>query len=255
MTNFVGNLDWSFFINAFMRLIPLLICVTLHELAHGYVANRLGDPTARILGRLTLNPIKHIDPVGALMILFVGFGWAKPVPVDMRNFRNPKRDMAITAVAGPLANIVLALFVLIILALIGNSLAGGNSNFPGEFFLHSIFSIAPGSISEFVYQIITRTAFLSLILAIFNLLPIPPLDGSKILFSFFSDRLHDAVMRYERFGFVILIALLLLPNFSGFPNVLSMIVFRPAMHLISSISLFLGIIPYEVYSFINQLEV
>jgi len=242
--DFFRDLNWSMLINPAMRLIPLIICITVHELSHGYAAFKLGDPTAKMMGRLTLNPIKHIDPIGALMILVVGFGWAKPVPVDMRYFKNPKRDMAITALAGPLSNILTAVFVLIILALIGSALTSPDMLFPGEFFINSIFSIVPGSTNEFIYQIITRTAWLSFILAIFNLLPIPPLDGSKILFSFLPDTAHDLLMRYERYGFVILIGLLFLTD------IFSNTVIRLALVMISATSYLFGIIPDEVYVFL-----
>ena len=244
MTDFIWNLDWSVLINPSMRLIPLLICVTIHELAHGYIANRLGDPTAKLMGRLTLNPIKHIDPIGALMILVVGFGWAKPVPVDMRNFRKPKRDMAITALAGPVSNIILAIFVLILLALIAEPLSARHVLYPGEFLLNSIFSVVPASTNEFIYQIIARTAWLNFILALFNLIPIPPLDGSKILFAFLPDNLHYLLMRYERYGFIILMGLLFLTD------IFSQTIIRLALVMISTSSYMLGIIPEEVYSFL-----
>lgn len=253
MTDFFSNLDWSVLINPLMRLIPLLICVTVHELAHGYAAFRLGDPTAKLMGRLTLNPIKHIDPVGAFMILIVGFGWAKPVPVDMLNFKNPKKDMAITALAGPVSNIILAIFVLMFLILISGPLLGGSSSADGEYFLKSIFNIAPESFIEFVYQVIVRTAWLSIILAIFNMLPIPPLDGSKILFSFLPDRLYARLMVYERYGFIILLALLFLPRFLNLPDILGQIVIRSAIFLMSSLSFLFGIIPEAIHTFLlNQ---
>jgi Zn-dependent protease len=229
-----------------MRLIPLLICITFHELAHGYVAYKLGDPTAKRLGRLTLNPIKHIDPVGALMILLVGFGWAKPIPVDMHNFRNPKRDMAITAFAGPLTNLILAVIVLSILAALVGSLTGGDMYTNDRFFRNSLSGIVPGSGNEFIYQVIVRTAWLSFILAFFNLLPIPPLDGSKILFAFLPDRWHNFLMRYERFGMVILLALLFLPRtrqFAGFPDIIQLTVVRFSSFSMLELSHLLGVIP------------
>ena len=248
MGGFFENLDYSVLINPLMRLIPLLICITIHELAHGYMAYRLGDPTAKMMGRLTLNPIKHIDPAGALMILIVGFGWAKPVPVDMRNFRNPKRDMAVTALAGPMSNIILALFVLIILALVSEPLTARHSLYHGEFFLNSLTGVIPNSSNEFVYQIIARTAWLSILLAIFNLIPIPPLDGSKILFSFLPDRLHESLMRNERFGFLILMALMILPSYvDAMPDILGPTILRLALFMISTTAYLFGIIPNIVH--------
>jgi Zn-dependent protease len=252
--DFIGGLDWSVLLNPAMRLIPLLICITLHELAHGFTAYRLGDPTAKRLGRLTLNPIKHIDPVGALMILLVGFGWAKPIPVDMHNLRNPKRDMAITAFAGPLTNIILAVLVLLILALVSGLLSGGDQLVNAQFYINSLIGIVPESLNEFIYQVIARTAWLSFILAFFNLLPIPPLDGSKILFSFLPDRWHQQLMRYERFGMVILLALLFIPRipqFSGFPDILQHTVLRFTSFSMLEFSRLFGVIPYEIYSLIR----
>ena len=165
----------------------------MHELAHGYVAYRLGDPTAKEMGRLTLNPIKHIDIVGVLMMIFVGFGWAKPVPVDMRNFKNPKRHMAITALAGPVSNIILAVVVFFIYGLIFAPLGG---------------QYATG-VAYIALQMVFRAAALSVALAVFNLLPIPPLDGSKVLFSLLPESSYYKLMRYERYGMIILILLVM----------------------------------------------
>jgi Zn-dependent protease len=186
------NLDWSILTNAVLSVIPALVCITIHELAHGYTAYRLGDNTAKDMGRLTLNPIKHIDIFGLLMMLVFRFGWAKPVPVDMRNFRKPRTGMAITAVAGPLSNIVLAAFVLFVYGLLFVRLGG----------------LDPSGTESLPLDIIQRTAYLSVALAVFNLMPIPPLDGSKVLFSFLSERTYYKLMRYERYGMILLIIVL-----------------------------------------------
>jgi len=192
LNNIIANLDWSVLTGAIMSIIPALVCITIHELSHGYTAYRLGDNTAKDMGRLTLNPIKHIDIFGLLMMLVFRFGWAKPVPVNMRNFKRPKTDMAITAIAGPLSNIVLATLVL---------------------FFYGLILVVPGSQSasgagSVLLEIVERTAYLSVALAVFNLIPIPPLDGSKVLFSFLSERLYYKLMRYERYGMIILILVL-----------------------------------------------
>ena len=186
------NLDWSIVTNALYLIIPALVSLTIHELAHGFVAYRLGDPTAKMQGRLTLNPIKHIDPIGLLMMLVARFGWAKPVPVDMRNFKNPKRHMAITALAGPVSNMLLAVIVVFIYGLVFAHLGGRH---------------ATGA-AEAALIMLQNTVYLSVMFAIFNLIPIPPLDGSKILFSFLPNRAYNVLMRYERFGMLILIALI-----------------------------------------------
>ena len=187
--NIFRNLDWSILTNALISIIPALFCITVHELAHGFTAYRLGDMTAKDMGRLTLNPIKHIDIFGIIMMVVVGFGWAKPVPVNMNNFKNPKRGMAITALAGPLSNIILAFIVYFIYGLVFTPFGGAYASGAGEIALNMV----------------QRAATLSIALAIFNLLPIPPLDGSKILFSLLSERDYYKLMRYERYGMIILI--------------------------------------------------
>ena len=189
MGNILKNLDWSVLTDILYYVIPALVCITLHELAHGFVAYKLGDNTARRAGRLTLNPLRHIDPVGLLMMVIVHFGWAKPVPVDMRNFKNPKRGMAVTALAGPLANVLISLVSLLLYG----------------FLYVFLYSSAAGS---FALNLIYITAYLSLSLAVFNLIPIPPLDGSKILFSVISDRAYDQLMRYERYGMILLVVIM-----------------------------------------------
>lgn len=185
-----NNLDYSVITDMFFAVIPALICITLHELSHGYVAYRLGDNTAKNMGRLTLNPIKHIDLFGLIMMIAFKFGWAKPVPVDMRNFKNPKRDMAITAIAGPLSNIIIGCFFTFLLGVIYMPCVS-----------------ATGEFGSTIFETVYVTAYMSFALAVFNIVPIPPLDGSKVLFSVMSDESYLKLMRYERFG---MIALLLL---------------------------------------------
>ena len=192
MGNVFRNLNFSIITDAIFSVIPALICITFHELSHGFVAYRLGDPTAKSMGRLTLNPIKHIDIFGFLMMVTVGFGWAKPVPVDMRKFKNPKRGMAITALAGPVSNLILTAVIMVIYGIVAVPLGGS----------------APGSAGATVLTMINRTAYLSIALAVFNMIPIPPLDGSKVLFSLMPDGAYMKLMQYERYGFIILIVLM-----------------------------------------------
>ena len=188
MGEILRNLDWSVLTNILMGVIPSLICITLHELSHGFVAYRLGDDTAKRAGRLTLNPIKHIDPFGLVMMAVFHFGWAKAVPVNMHRFRNPKRDMAITALAGPAMNILITVVFLFLYGLLYAPLM-------------------KYSWGEYVLQMVYLTSYISIALAIFNFLPIPPLDGSKIMFSLLNDSQYMKLMRYERYGMVILLAL------------------------------------------------
>ena len=187
----IGNLNWSVLTDMLLAVIPALICITLHELSHGFVAYKLGDNTAKNMGRLTLNPIKHIDIFGLIMMVVFKFGWAKPVPVNMRNFKNPKHDMAITALAGPLSNVLICCVVLFIYGLVYLPCNLAGTEFAGSL-LYAVYI----------------TAYLSIALAIFNIIPIPPLDGSKVLFSLMSDEGYMKLMRYERYGMLLLLVLI-----------------------------------------------
>lgn len=183
----LNGFDFTRLFDLLLSAIPALLCITLHELAHGYVAYLLGDSTAKRAGRLTLNPLRHIDMFGFFMLVVAHIGWAKPVPVNMRNFRNPRQGMAVTALAGPGMNLLIAVVFL---------------------FLYGLavpFSSASQSTAwRVVLQLCVTTAHLSLGLCLFNLLPIPPLDGSKVLFSLLPDAAYRVLMRYERYGFILL---------------------------------------------------
>ena len=193
MSDFVNiwkNLDWSVPLQIVVNILPSLLCITLHELSHGYVAYRLGDTTAKDAGRLTLNPIKHIDIMGLLMMVVFRFGWAKPVPVNTRNFHKPRQGMALTALAGPVSNFLLALLLLLIAR--------------GEF----LRAVTTGSFSGTWFSFLVDTASLSVGLGLFNLVPIPPLDGSKVLAVLLPDRAYNWLMRYERFGMLVLLVVI-----------------------------------------------
>lgn len=180
--------DFSYILSIILAVIPSLVCITLHELSHGLVAYRLGDDTAKLRGRLTLNPLKHLDAMGLLMMVVFRFGWAKPVPVNMSKFKNPKRGMAITAIAGPISNLLIAIVFLFVYGFVFVPLSG---------------SEAGGYVLEMLYL----TAVISLGLGVFNLLPVPPLDGSKVLFSLLSDENYNKLMRYERYGMIVMVLL------------------------------------------------
>jgi len=182
-----AGLDWSALTDILISVIPALLCITFHELCHGLVAYRLGDNTAKDAGRLTLNPIKHIDIMGLLMMIVFKFGWAKPVPVNMNNFKNPKSGMAITALAGPVSNIFLSVVFLFIYGLFYVSLS------------------TAGNFGEILLKMLLTAAYLSCALAVFNIIPIPPLDGSKVLFSLLPEREYYKLMRYERYGMILLL--------------------------------------------------
>lgn len=183
-------------------IVAALISLTVHEYSHAYVAYRLGDPTPSIMGRLSLSPARHIDPIGALAMIFFRVGWAKPVPIDPRFFKKPKRDMAITGAAGPLSNIILAFFACFF-ALLFQSL---------------LFSVRIGTASGYMLanllyylaQFFAIFHILNLSLAIFNLLPITPLDGSRILYLFLPRRALDWFLRNERRIYLAVIVWLIL---------------------------------------------
>ncbi len=174
----------------FVRALVLCACLPVHEFAHAYVAAKLGDDTARRQGRLTLNPMRHLDLWGSILLIFAGFGWAKPVPVDPRRFKHPKRDMAITAAAGPVSNIIMATVLLTVLKILYYLSFTGSSGF---YLLLSILEIV---------------IIVNLGLAVFNLLPIPPLDGSKLLGALLPDRIYYRIARYDRIIMLALFALL-----------------------------------------------
>lgn len=176
-----------------------LIALTVHEYSHGLAAYKLGDPTAKNLGRLTLNPIKHIDVFGALCMIFFRFGWAKPVPIDPRYFKKPKRDFAITALAGPLSNLLMSLISALVYLLVWNV-------FSDKIFTSAFAFRAVENLLLFIYAFHA----VNLGLAIFNLIPIPPLDGSRILNIVLPQRTYFAIMRYERQIYFGLIAWLFL---------------------------------------------
>ena len=189
----------SIIYNIAVWTIPVLFAITIHEVAHGWVANILGDKTAKMLGRLSLNPIKHIDPIGtvvvplAMVVLQTGFvfGWAKPVPVNSRNFKSPRKDMAIVAAAGPISNLIMAVFWVFIFKL-------GVSVIPDQAIAQGIMAMGRAGI------------IINIILFVFNLFPIPPLDGSKVLAGFLPQSLANLMDKIEPYGLFIVLGLVYL---------------------------------------------
>jgi Zn-dependent protease len=182
-----------------LSFLAVLVILTVHEYSHGYAAYRLGDNTAKNFGRLSLNPLKHLDPIGTICLVVFGFGWARPVPVNLRNLKNPRRDSAIISLAGPLSNLILAFISAFNYLLIFSLLK--DISFQNEFLL----SLA-NNLLLFLYLFHS----INVGIAIFNLIPIPPLDGSKLLFSFLPPKAYIAMLRNERKIYYVLIGWLLL---------------------------------------------
>lgn len=188
LSNLWAALDFGSLLSMVTRLAAVLLCLTVHETCHGLAAYALGDPTARQAHRLSLNPLRHIDWFGLLMMFLAGFGWAKPVPVNPNYFKKPKQGMALTALAGPMSNFLLALIMLLAARIFCDVAAYSEAN-------------------QRILDFILMVAILSIGLGLFNLVPIPPLDGSKVLFAVLPDRAYDQLMRYERYGMLVLFAL------------------------------------------------
>jgi Zn-dependent protease len=213
-----------------VSIIPVLFAITVHEVAHGWIAKHLGDPTAERLGRLTLNPFKHIDPIGTvvlpamLLLLRAGFlfGWAKPVPVTWENLRRPKRDMVLVAVAGPASNFLMAL-IWGVIAKIGISLNG----------------VSPWAGTPMLLMGLVGIYFNTLLL-VFNLLPVPPLDGGRVAVGLLPGRLGWQLSRLEPYGFFILIGLLLAPRIIGI-DILGAVIFPVISAVMALVVLFVGL--------------
>ena len=188
LSNLWAALDFGSLLSMVMRLAAVLLCLTVHESCHGLAAYALGDPTARREHRLSLNPLRHIDWFGLLMMFVAGFGWAKPVPVNPNYFKKPQQGMALTALAGPVSNFLLALLTLLAARIFCDVAAYSEAN-------------------QRILDFLLMVALLSIGLGLFNLLPIPPLDGSKVLFAVLPDRAYNQLMRYERYGMLLLFAL------------------------------------------------
>ncbi|MBR3844282.1 MAG: site-2 protease family protein [Clostridia bacterium] len=192
-------------------MVVIFLVLPFHEYAHGWMSNQLGDPTARYAGRLSLNPMRHIDWLGAALIMFVGFGWAKPVPVNTRYYKNPKRDMAITAVAGPVSNLLMGLMAMVLangalkIAIETNQFTYSYES--ATFVVNPVFSV--------LYNLFYIIASINVGLAVFNLLPVPPLDGSRLLTALLPNHLYYKIMQYEQYIMMGLFLLLFIGVLDG----------------------------------------
>lgn len=204
---------------------PILMALTIHEVSHGLVAWRLGDPTAKAAGRLTLNPLKHLDPMGTLVFFITawlgkGFGWAKPVPVNPRYFKDPRHGMIWVSLAGPAVNLAGSLVLAQVLGWLIHS----------GFFASSMLGLGYYPLwKQMLGQMLIVGVQINAILAFFNLLPLPPLDGSGILGGLLPPRAAQRYLELSRWGFVVLLAFIMLPDFlPGFPDFIDLLVMRPA---------------------------
>ncbi|MBO4422768.1 MAG: site-2 protease family protein [Clostridia bacterium] len=215
----------DFIILLLLRIPIVLFSLSFHEAAHAFVAHKMGDDTAKNLGRLTLNPLKHIDPIGTLCLILFGIGWAKPVPVMTRNFEHPKRGMILTAAAGPLSNVILSVIGVILYV-------------PYVLFIGSSTPLT-SAIGLFLYIF----HYLNLVYAVFNLIPVPPLDGSRLFLGFLPDSAYFGIMRYEQFikiGFLVLIMV--------FHNVLNFSPISIVCEFISGIMINVTSVPFALIS-------
>lgn len=189
----------SIIIEKIIYVVPaILIALSLHEFAHGWASYMLGDPTPKAQGRLSVNPLQHLDIMGTLLLFLVGFGWAKPVQVDSRYYENPKADMVKVALAGPIMNFVVAFLSLLIMQILRNS------------------QVPLNMISIYVDGLLQYIAMINIGLGLFNLIPIPPLDGSKVLLAILPAKSYFSYMRYEQFGMIALLIFIYLGAFNGF---------------------------------------
>ncbi len=222
--NWFGN-GWIGIVELLITALCVFFSLSIHEFAHGYAAYKMGDETAKYMGRLNINPMSHLDPIGALCLFLFGFGWAKPVPVNPRNFKTGKfkSGMVWTSVAGPLSNLLVAFIALLILNIIYKIPIGEN------LVINRAFSV----IVILLYTLIS----MNIGLAVFNLIPIPPLDGSKILNAILPARIYFRIMQYEQYGFIVLILLINTPIFSRLLNGL-------ANFILEGFDFVIGLIPF-----------
>ena len=197
LRNLIGGASFKDTLIAILINIPIaLIALSVHEAAHGYVSNKLGDPTAKSLGRITINPIKHLDPIGFICVVLFGIGWANAVPINTRYFKKPRRDMALSAAAGPISNLLLAVMFALLL----------------KAFLLVPYQILSniGVFTQIILTFLMQAISLNVSFAVFNLIPVPPFDGSRILYVFLPPKYYFGIMKYERYiclGFMLLLFL------------------------------------------------
>ena len=216
-----GDLQ-SYLISLLLSLPIALLALSLHETAHGFAAWKLGDPTARSLGRLTLNPLNHLNPFGTLCMIVAGFGWANPVPINSRYFKKPRRDIALTALAGPVSNVLLSLVFLLLLRFVAY----------GWLWQMPYISKLQFNLIYFFTLILYYGVSMNLTLAIFNLIPVPPLDGSRILFCLLPPKIYFKIAPYEQKITMALMLVLLAVTYFGWLSALVRVIVRALFALV-----------------------
>ncbi len=236
----------DYLISLLLSIPGVLLALSVHECAHGWVSYKLGDPTAKNLGRLTLNPVKHINPLGLVCMILFRFGWANPVPVNARYYKKPRRDMALVAAAGPVSNLImgfLGMFSVFLSYFIYSAVAsdpiafyklwnGALSSTP------PVMEVFSAKLMYLLFVLFIQFAVLNVSLAVFNLLPIPPLDGSRIAYIFLPPKFYFGIMRYERIIMIVMFVLLWAGAFSGVLSAASSWLLNRMLALIQLIPIF-----------------
>ncbi len=234
-----GSLD----ILGILLSIPcVLIALSFHEAAHGYAAYKMGDPTARNFGRLTLNPLKHFDLIGGLCMLLCGFGWAKPVPINTRYFKNQKKGMALSALAGPLTNIALGIIGMLLyrIVLAAFCASGVFFNINGFIYISPNTNETAIAFAQAICMLLEYFYYLNFSLAFFNLIPIPPFDGSRVLFAFLPDKYYFGIMKYEQYIMIgVLVLLAFGPSFLSMSSIVGAV--ESALHSLFDLIPFLSL--------------